>query len=104
MRDKQVRSTVVIVIRGVCAHAGFRVPVLAQGDSGRYGNFVELPVAPIHEQEVVHRVIRYEDIGPAVTVEVESQDSQSVAGFGPDAGLQADVLEAAVAVVAVKLR
>src|SRR5262249_20693018 len=99
---KQVLPTITVEVRRVDAHSGPWGAVIAKGNSRLEANFFEGAVAFIDEQEVGHRVVRNEQVGPTIVVYVRGNDSERLAWTSRDAGTGAHIFERAIPVVVKK--
>src|SRR4029079_7374175 len=79
-RDDQVGPAVIVLIVEHHAHAGKGAPVPIVRGARSQRDILEGPAAQIPEQKLTHRVVRYEDVDSAVSVEVGDGDAQRLAG------------------------
>src|SRR5260370_25197861 len=77
IRNQEAGKAGVIVVGGVHTHAGARDAVFAESDSRNDGFFRERAVAIVAIEFVRLRIIRKQQVGPAVIVEVEDGDPES---------------------------
>ena len=98
--DGQPQSFVVEEAGPVAAHAPARRARLVERDAREDRDLLELPLAHVVEEEVLHRVVGHGDIHQAVAIDVERGDAQRLAQGNLevgrsdlDAGLLADVGE-----------
>src|SRR5262249_46964345 len=68
-------------------------------DAGRNSHFLEGAVSAIHEEEVLHRVVGDEDVGPSVAVVIETDYAEAVALLRADSRGAADIGESSIPVV-----
>ena len=83
--DDQIRQPVVVEVAEVHAHAGDRLAVVAQGDTGFEADLLKRSVAFIMKQEIAHRIVGDEDIGEAVAIHVREGDAHAFADMAADA-------------------
>ena len=103
VRLDDVDGAVAIVVADAHAHAGLRLAVLAVGAARADADVRERAVVVVAIERARVRVVGHVDVGPAVVVEVEGADAETVGAAGArDARLVGDVLERAVAVVVVE--
>ena len=103
VRLDDVEGAVAIVVADADAHAGLRLAVLAVGAAGADADVRERAVVVVAIERARVRIVRHVDVGPAIVVEVERADAEAVGAAGlEDAGALRDVLEGAVALVAVE--
>ena len=72
------------------------------GEPGEHALFRERAVAAVPEEQVRHRVVRHEDVGPAVIVEIREQHAEAVVARVDDARRARHVGEVAVPGVAIQ--
>src|SRR5690349_4208646 len=65
-----IQPAVAVVVHRVGAHTGFFAPVFVVGHAGLDGSFRERAVVVVVEQQTGCRVAGYEDVWPAIVVEV----------------------------------
>src|SRR5262249_26327552 len=87
--DQQVEQTIAIQVAAGDAHAGPRQAVSADGRSSRPAPFDESKspaevAGLVVEQEIWCAVVGDVNIGPAVTIQIGDDDSQSLAVLGDD--------------------
>ena len=75
-RDEQIYQTVVIVIAARHSHAGVFLAVGIIGHACGYRDFLECAVAPVVVEVVGIGVIRDEDVGKPVVIEVVEDDGE----------------------------
>src|SRR5579883_541600 len=68
--DEEVQPSVLIEVGGIDSHAGSGTASLAETYSGKGGDFFELAVAAIHEEEVRGGIVGDEEVHAAIIVEV----------------------------------
>ena len=102
VHHQQVQSAVPVHVLGVGAHGPCRPARGVEGHLGLERDVPEAAVAEVAEEEVRRRVVRLEDVDPAVVVEVGGDDAHALAHEAGDARPGARVLEGAVAAVAVE--
>ena len=103
--DGQAEPLVVAEAGPVDAHAAAGRARLVERDAGEDRHLLELALAQVVEEEVLHRVVGHGDVDQAVAVDVERGDAQRLGQRGLqvgradlDAGLLADVGEPAAVV------
>ena len=85
--DEQVRTARAIVVGRVDAHGAARDAILGERHAGGDALLRERAVAVVSIQLVRLRIVRDEDVGPAVAVVVQHGDAQRLARGIADAGL-----------------
>src|SRR5439155_1721751 len=98
----KVQITVFVEVRRINAHAAAGLSVVAFGDAGAQGSFFPFSPAAIQEQPVRQRVVGYEEVHPAIAVDVRGHHSQGLALHLPDDCLMANLAESPVTVVMVE--
>src|SRR5260370_41506517 len=76
--DEQAGKAGMIIVGGVHAHTGAGNAVFAEGDSRYHGFFRECAIAIVAIKLVGLRVIRKQKVWPAVVVEIEHSDTESL--------------------------
>jgi hypothetical protein len=94
--------TIVVHVARVRPHPRHGLRPLGEGDRALERRLRERAVAVVHEEEGGRRVVRHEQVGPAVVVEVGDADSHPLSDVGSDTGSHGDVGEGAVPVVVVE--
>ena len=113
VRHEQVFISVVVEVAGIHAHAGLRGAEAAQRRAGEQGGVHQRAVPLVDPQEVLGAVVGDVDVQPAVAVVVGGGDAQrgsespqrrarDPAGIDVAERARADVLERAVAAVAIE--
>ena len=102
--DKQALASRVVVVAGVCSHAGARTARIAEGNSGRKSLLFKCAVVVVVIQLVRLRVISHKQIEPAVVFIVDESNAERFAGWVEEAGSFGDVLETTVAQVVIEPR
>src|SRR5262245_27760023 len=100
--NEEILFAVTIDVRGVHAHAGAWRAVGAEPDLGGQPDLVPLALAAVDEQEILHGVVRDEEIHQTVIVDVGGHDAEALADRALNVGTGRHVGEGAVAVVAVQ--
>ncbi len=98
--DHQAVAPAAVIVGGVDAHGAPRLSLLAEGDAGRLADLLERTVVPVVVKEIRLRVVGDRQVGPAVSVVVEGDDAQRLAGRVEDARPARHVFEGAVTPVA----
>ena len=93
-----------VEIDRVDAHPGAGPAFLAERDAGLEAQLGEGAVAVVAIELVRLRVVGDEDVGPAVLVVVEQRHAERLRRHVEEAGLGGDVVEGAVALVAIEPR
>ena len=104
IRHEQVRAARPIVVGGIHAHRAARHAVVGERDAGGHGRVGERAVAVVVEELIGLRVVGDKQVHPPVAVVVDKPDAERLGAGVGDAGLLADVGEAACAQVAEQLR
>ena len=92
-----------IVVACSGAHPCLLLPVVTVGDSADSSFFAECAVVIVQEQEAGRRIAGHIDVRPAIVIEIDSQDSQSIASFClADSRRIADIRERTVSVVSIE--
>src|SRR5579863_3768415 len=100
--DGDIRPAIVIVIAKVRAHAGDRLAIAAQRNSGKKCGLFKSAIAPVVEQEIGHVVVGDENIGVAIMVVIRESNAHTAPRKCRDAGLFGHVLESAIAAIAIE--
>ena len=100
IRDREARSPGTIDVRCVDAHSGARLAVGAEGHTGLDRDVLERAVPLVAIELVRLRVVRHEEIGPAVLIVIQHRHAERLRAGVEDAARRRDVLERAVAAVA----
>src|SRR4029077_3646738 len=102
--DDEARTARVIVVGGIHTHAGSRDARLAERYPRGPGRVREGPVPLVAIEPVRLRVVRHEQVHPAVAVEIEHRDAESFRRRVVEPGAPGDSLERAVAAVVIERR
>ena len=103
VRLYDIQIAVQIVIRRRYSHARLRLAVGAQRATGFHGDVHKLPVFLVLVESTGGGIVGDVDVGPAVIVEIRSQDSQPEGSIGlQNARGLGDVGECAVSIVVIK--
>ena len=97
-------AAAVVEVGGVGAHARPGAAVLAERQAGLHADFLERPIAAVAIELVRLGVVRHEQIGPAVQVEVEHGDAERLRGRIEQPRRGGHVFEGPVALVAIEPR
>src|SRR5713226_8642701 len=100
--NDDVGLAVVIVVLKDSAHAGKRLAIGGERGARFESALRERAVAVVVEEELLHAVVGDEDVREAVVVIVGEGHAKSAALLGGDAGFLANVLESAVAAIAIE--
>src|SRR3954470_14947839 len=95
----EVRLSIVVEVPKVTAHPGNREAVFAQSHGGFESDLLERSVALVSEEKIAHRIVRYEDIGEPIAVDIGEGDSHAFADLAADSRCLRDIRKAAVMVV-----
>src|SRR5208337_4218359 len=99
---KDIRLSVVVQVAKIRAHSGYSLAASGKCNSGLQAHIREGSVAVVVKEKVWEGVVRDEDIGEAVVVEVGKGYTHPLADVLRDMGLCRDVRKRSVAVVAVQ--
>src|SRR6266851_9051345 len=99
MGYEKILPPVLVEIGRVHAHSGARPPVFTEADLGHQRLFFPFAIAPINKQEILHRIIRDEQVHPAVVIHIRSDYTQSLSERSPYSGIFASLGKCAVSVV-----
>src|SRR6187401_1174927 len=102
IRHDEVEAAVTVIVGELGPHAGARLAVAPNGDTGCKGHFTEASLPVVVKQKVRYRVIGHEHIRQPVIVVIADGDTQAVADVSGNSGLGADIGEDALAVVAIQ--
>jgi len=103
MGFEEVQVAVEVIITDADAHASLLVAIVAEGHATENAFFAERAVVIVHEQQAGSGIASDVDIRPAILVEIGGDHGHAVAlGKSGDAGLLADVSEAAITIVAIQ--
>ncbi len=102
VRDGDARAARVGEIGGIDAHAGTSFAVGAEGDARVHGDFFEGTVTVVAIKLVGLRVVRDDEVGPAVLIVVEEGDAQRFRTAVEDSAGRCDVFESSVAAIVEK--
>ena len=100
--DEEILLAVAVEVGRVHAHAGPRRAVGAERDFRREADLFPFALAAVREQEVLHRVVRDEEVHQPVVVDIGSDDAEGLAEGALDVGAAARQREGAVAVVVIE--
>jgi hypothetical protein len=109
--DRHAERVVVAKEAAVDSHRPARVAVAVERNSGLRADLFEGAVAAITQQKVLHRVVRNDEIHPAVLIEIDRRQPQRLRGWNVrhgvpylHAGRGRDIGEFSAAVVAIEVR
>src|SRR5580698_5531834 len=94
-----MRAAGTVVIGPIDAHRAARRAIFAIGDSGLHGLFTERPVMVVAVEFVRLGVVRDDEIGPTVTVEIDDAHPERFAGRVPESGFRGYVFKTSAAQV-----
>ena len=100
VRDRDSRRAGVVVIRNIDAHSGPRLPVFAERDSSAHRDIFERAVAQVAIQLIGLRIVRDQNIRPAVPIVIEQRHTQRFRGGIENAALRRDIFKRSVAAIA----
>lgn len=98
----QVGAAVVVVVAEVGAHPGVRFAVFGEGHACLKRTLAERSIPMVAEQQLCDPVAGDEHVGPPVVIIIGEGDAQPFALVRADPGRPTDILERAVATIAVK--
>jgi hypothetical protein len=99
VRDEQILAAVAVEVRGVDAHPRSRRAVRAEADLRGQSDLVPLVFAAVDEEEVLHRIVRDEEVHQPVVVDVGRDHPEAFAQCALEVGARTDLGERPVAVV-----
>src|SRR5260221_6214575 len=99
VRHEQARTSIIIEIGGVHAHAGARQAAITVSNAGNRGDLIEFSLATIDEKKISNRVVAYPQVDQSVVVDIGRDHAPYLAKVTGDARLLADVGERAIAIV-----
>src|SRR5579859_4871030 len=88
-----------VIIRGIYAHSRARYTVFAKGDAGQHRFLRKRSVAIVAIELVGLRIVRKQEIRPAVAIVIEHRDAERFRSRIAQARYFRDVFENAVAAV-----
>src|SRR5665213_1608458 len=101
--DDEIGTPVIVEIAEIHTHAGDRDTVFAQGHAGFESRFFERSVTPIVKQKAAYRIVRYEDVGKSVAIEIGEGHAHAFADVPTNPGGLGNVRKRAVAIVVKEL-
>ena len=93
VRHDDVGVAVLVEIPRIDSHATPRSAALAVRDPDNRTDLLERAVSSVAEEEVPHRVVRHDEIRPAVSVMIDRDDAECLSECGVDAGSVTHVFE-----------
>ena len=102
VRDEQVEVAVLLVVEGLHAHSRLSLSAARERAAERERTITEAAVRALDPQLIRQHVVRDEEIGAAIAIEVRGRHAQAVAEGGAQPRGDADVLEASCTEVAIQ--
>src|SRR5579862_2085805 len=100
---EQVKPAIVVIVCGRDAHTGLPHDVLTETHAAQQAFFAKRAIAIVHEQQSRRRIAGHIDVGPAVIIEISSENTQAIKAFLlEDSRCGRDIAEGAIAIVVIE--